>query len=56
MSHTNLTSSWALIFLMECDGAGVFDVPLLAVLVLVVFWEVVLLLALLVSVAHIWEF
>jgi hypothetical protein len=27
MSHTSSTSSWALIFLMECDGVGVFDVP-----------------------------
>jgi hypothetical protein len=37
MSCTSSTSSRAVIFLMECDGVGVFDVPLLAVLVLVAF-------------------
>jgi hypothetical protein len=56
MSHTSSTSSWAVIFLLEYDKAGVLDVPLLAALLLVVFWEVVPLLTVLVSVVHIWEF
>jgi hypothetical protein len=41
---------------MECNKAEVFDAPLLAVLVLVVFWEVPPLLTVLVSVVCIWEF
>jgi hypothetical protein len=54
MSQTRSTSSWAVIFLIEVEGIGVCDVPLLAVLVLVVL--VPMALSLVVLVGHTCEF